>query len=77
MRLEPEVWEALKEICSAENITVGDLVSRAEANYEGGRTSAVRVYILEHYRSAVHNVARIQERNTVGEFDNNSVGNVL
>ena len=57
MRLEPEVWGALKEICSAENITVYDLVSRAETNYVGGRTSAVRVYILEHYRSAAYKSA--------------------
>lgn len=52
MRLEPEMWDALAEICGRENIRIGELVRRVEAlGHAGGRTSAVRVFILEYYRS--------------------------
>jgi predicted DNA-binding ribbon-helix-helix protein len=53
MRLEPEVWEALREICLREGIELRDLIRNAEQNAgEGGRTSAVRVFILQYFRSA-------------------------
>lgn len=53
MRLEPETWDALGEICSRESIGLGELVRRAErAMGEGGRTSAVRVFALAYFRAA-------------------------
>ena len=53
MRLEPEMWMALSEICSRECIPLATLVQRIEAQgHPGGRTSAVRVYILEYFRAA-------------------------
>ena len=52
MRLEPELWDALAEICRREHIGMGELVRRIEARgHAGGRTSAVRVYILEYFRA--------------------------
>lgn len=51
MRLEPELWDALTEICRRESIRMGELVRRVEARgHAGGRTSAIRVFILEYYR---------------------------
>ena len=51
MRLEPELWDALSEICRRERVRMGELVRRVEARgHAGGRTSAVRVFILEYYR---------------------------
>ena len=51
MRLEPELWDALAEICRRESIRMGELVRRVEARgHAGGRTSAIRVFILEYYR---------------------------
>jgi predicted DNA-binding ribbon-helix-helix protein len=51
MRLEPELWEALEEICRRENITTGEVVKRVEQlGYRGGRTSAIRVYVLQYFR---------------------------
>lgn len=51
MRLEPELWDALTDICRREGIRIGELVRRVEARgHAGGRTSAVRVFILEYYR---------------------------
>lgn len=56
MRLEPELWEALSEICARERIDVGELVRRVEKQrHPGGRTSAVRVHIVRYFREAAAN----------------------
>jgi predicted DNA-binding ribbon-helix-helix protein len=53
MRLEPEVWDALREICLREGLELRELIRRLEDNaYDGGRTSAVRVHVLEYFRRA-------------------------
>ena len=54
MRLEPELWEALEEICNREKLTLGEVVKLVEQRgHPGGRTSAVRVYVLGYFRAAV------------------------
>jgi predicted DNA-binding ribbon-helix-helix protein len=53
MRLEPELWEALEEMSWRERASVRELVRRlAAVASAGGRTSAVRVGILQYYRAA-------------------------
>lgn len=53
MRLEPELWDALLEICDRERQDMSALVRRVEASgHSGGRTSAVRVYVLNYFRCA-------------------------
>ncbi len=53
MRLEPELWDALLEICLREDLDASELVREIEAKgHVGGRTSAVRVYVLTYYRTA-------------------------
>lgn len=53
MRLEPEVWDALREICLREGIELRDLIRTVERKAAaGGRTSAVRVHVLEYFRAA-------------------------
>ncbi|HUZ63470.1 MAG TPA: ribbon-helix-helix domain-containing protein [Acetobacteraceae bacterium] len=53
MRLEPETWEALREICRREDTTLGALIRRIERQGDpSGRTSAVRVYALQYFRAA-------------------------
>jgi predicted DNA-binding ribbon-helix-helix protein len=53
MRLESELWTALVEICRREGVTMGEMVQRIEAiGHPGGRTSAVRVYVLTYFREA-------------------------
>jgi predicted DNA-binding ribbon-helix-helix protein len=53
MRLEPELWEALEDICRREKQTLGEMVKRVEQRgHPGGRTSAVRVFVLDYFRSA-------------------------
>lgn len=63
MRLEPELWEALEDICRRENTNIDNIVSKAEKAYpDGGRTSAVRVFIIDFYKN--HLIAA--EREYVG-----------
>lgn len=57
MRLEPEFWSALAEICQREHVRIGTLIRRIEAGAgedaqvgDGGRTSAVRVFVLQYFR---------------------------
>jgi predicted DNA-binding ribbon-helix-helix protein len=53
MRLEPELWDALAEICRRERVSPSELCRRIErAGIPGGRTSAMRVYILRYFRAA-------------------------
>ncbi len=53
MRLEPEIWEALSEICRRERVALGDLVQQIEGKGpEGGRTSAIRVFAFQYFRGA-------------------------
>lgn len=62
MRLEPELWDALTEICARERIDVGELVRRVEAERpSGGRTSAVRVYIVKYFRKSAETEGRGRE----------------
>lgn len=53
MRLEPELWDALLEVCDREEQDMNTIVRRVEAaGHAGGRTSAVRVFLLRYYRAA-------------------------
>jgi predicted DNA-binding ribbon-helix-helix protein len=53
MRLEPEVWDAIREICRREGVHSSELVNRAVLVHpNGGRTSAVRVFVVEYFRKA-------------------------
>lgn len=54
IRFEPELWDSLQEICRREQIGIGELVRRIEqtAGLTGGRTSAVRVYVVSYFRDA-------------------------
>ena len=53
MRLEPELWDALEEICRRENMTLAEVVREIERlGHPGGRTSAVRVQVLAYFRRA-------------------------
>ena len=53
MRLEPELWQALMEIGEREGKDVSTLVRKAEGDENpGGRTSAVRVFVMDYFRAA-------------------------
>ena len=53
MRLEPEVWDALREICLRESLDLREVIRAVVGGAEaGGRTSAVRVHVLQYFRAA-------------------------
>lgn len=54
IRFEPELWDSLEEICRREQVGLGELVRRIEqsSGEAGGRTSAVRVFVLRYFREA-------------------------
>ena len=53
MRLVPELWDALEEICEREHLSLAEVVKQIERlDHPGGRTSAVRVHVLAYFRRA-------------------------
>lgn len=51
--LEDEFWSAFREIAKAQGRAINDLAAEIDATRspETGLASAIRVYVLRHYRS--------------------------
>jgi predicted DNA-binding ribbon-helix-helix protein len=55
VRLEPAMWDALQEIVTLQGQTVNQLLTEIDRRRgHASLTSAIRVYIVEFYRSAAH-----------------------
>ncbi len=53
LRLEEEMWEALREVCRRENVSIHDLCSMVEDRRgRSSRTSAVRAFVITYFRVA-------------------------
>ncbi|WP_148219152.1 ribbon-helix-helix domain-containing protein [Azospirillum sp. B510] len=54
MKLMPVEWDSLEEICTRENMTLSELVSKidAECRDSDNLTGCVRVYALCYFRRA-------------------------
>lgn len=51
--LEPQFFEALKEIAAEEGVSLSALIKRIDAERgEQGLSRALRLFVLEHYRVA-------------------------
>jgi predicted DNA-binding ribbon-helix-helix protein len=49
--LENEFWEALREIAQSRQMTLSALLATIKAGpQQGGLSSAIRVFVLDHYR---------------------------
>ena len=49
--LEEAFWTCLKDIAHAQDLTVQEMVSQIDnARTQGNLSSAVRLFVLEHYR---------------------------
>ncbi|MQT11531.1 ribbon-helix-helix domain-containing protein [Segnochrobactrum spirostomi] len=49
--LEPAFWEALGEIAAARGLAISQLIAEIDrTRAPGGLASALRVYVLDHYR---------------------------
>jgi predicted DNA-binding ribbon-helix-helix protein len=49
--LEHEFWSCVKAMAKARTMTVAELVSEIGAGRTGNLSSALRVYVLEHYQA--------------------------
>ncbi len=59
LRLEPELWRALEEICGMEQMSIHDVCGLVDKRRNGlSRTSAVRVFALLYFRSAARGSGR-------------------
>ena len=53
MRLEPAMWDALKEVCSREGKSMHALVTEiGRGRAQSTLTAAIRVYLLDYFKSA-------------------------
>jgi len=53
VRLEPVMWEALREIARGRDMALNDLVTEIDRHRGApSLTAAIRVYIVDFYRSA-------------------------
>jgi predicted DNA-binding ribbon-helix-helix protein len=48
--LEDGFWNALKEIAAAQETTVQNLVWKIDRARHGNLSSAIRLFVLDHYR---------------------------
>ena len=63
MRLEPEFWDALHEICQRERQDLSQLICEIEAaDRSVGRTSAVRSFALKYFRVATTDATQASDR---------------
>ncbi len=53
--LEDAFWKGLKEIAAARDLTLSQLVGAidAESGGSGNLSSAIRLFVLDHYRSMI------------------------
>ncbi|MBC8158549.1 MAG: ribbon-helix-helix domain-containing protein [Alphaproteobacteria bacterium] len=49
--MEPAFWDELKELAAGRGLSVNRLIEEIDHTREGNLSSAVRVYVLEAYRS--------------------------
>ena len=52
--LEPAFWQAFRQIAEEKSTAINELAAQIDATREPdtGLASAIRVYVLNHYRSA-------------------------
>ena len=57
--LEDAFWKGLKEIASNRDVTLSEMVSAIDTGRaHGNLSSAIRLFVLDHYRTMLGSVAR-------------------
>ena len=52
--LEDAFWKGLKEIAAARNLTLSEIVAAIDsARAQGNLSSALRLFVLDHYRTQI------------------------
>ena len=54
VRLEPDMWNGLMEVCRRERVSLHDICTRVaeDKSDETSLTAAIRVYVMNYYRAA-------------------------
>jgi predicted DNA-binding ribbon-helix-helix protein len=52
IKLEPEIWDALAEICRREYCTTRDLCSYVAEHGQGSLASSLRIFILDYFHAS-------------------------
>lgn len=61
VRLEPEMWDAIREIAVREGVSIHDICSMVDAERrESSLTAGLRVFIMSYYRTAATESGHIQ-----------------
>ena len=61
--LEDAFWKALKEIAGGREITLSDLVASIDTDRrQGNLSSAIRLFVLDHYRAQLGEPSRAAAR---------------
>jgi predicted DNA-binding ribbon-helix-helix protein len=69
MRLEPELWDGLQEVCMREGVTPRALTRSIDRKAgPGTRTSAVRIHVLEYFRAAATKEGHAAAGHGAGEY---------
>lgn len=69
LRLEPDLWRALEEICGLERVSVHDICTLVDRRRNGlSRTSAVRVFALTYFRAAARSAGRPSSANILASL---------
>ena len=56
--LEDAFWKGLKEIASDRDLTLSGMVASIDSGRHGGNlSSAIRLFVLDHYRTMIGSVA--------------------
>lgn len=54
LRMEPYIWDSLKEICEREQMTLNEICTQIdERRGEANLTASIRVFIVSYYRTAI------------------------
>lgn len=70
MKLEPDMWDALDEICRRERLSVHDICGLIAERHRGNNlTAAMRVFILGYFRAAATDDGHAQAGHGEGPGD--------
>ncbi len=59
LRMEPLLWDSLKDICDREDLTLNELCTQIDARRgDANLTASIRVFIISYYRAALQPSAR-------------------
>ena len=67
MRLEPEMWDALSEICRREHLSTHDICTAVDARRNASSlTAALRVFVMDYFRTASTEEGHVRAGHGIG-----------